>query len=125
MAVEQSRFAELTAELLGAKAVADLIREIWAAATPEVRQALADAVIEQFTRLIADQKDWTVRHIVEATIQAAATEIARDLVEQRKEVIARLVSERFEAAVEGSVHGAVMDALQAVKAEVGRKLGGR
>lgn len=42
---DKSRFAELAMELMGSKMVGDIVRDIWANASPEVKRELADKVV--------------------------------------------------------------------------------
>jgi phage terminase large subunit GpA-like protein len=72
---KQSRMAELALEMFGAKTAESFLREAWAAASPETKTELADALVASVRKSLTES--WDSRHVVQSTIQ--------QLLDERKE----------------------------------------
>ena len=119
-----SRFAELSAELLGSKLAADLIREIWAGASPDVKQELADAVLRHLGEQFLAVENYTLRSIAEQAIRSAAVEEASRQIEALRPEIAPKIKQymaaNFEDAIEKRAHQELNEVLAKVRRETCR-----
>ena len=93
----QSRIAELAMELMGADAARSFIDKIWESASPQVRQALADAVVARVTATLSATEFHTpVSRAVEDHLRDRAYKMAEeefeklDLEPLRADVAARI-----------------------------------
>lgn len=85
-----ARFAELALELFGAKAANEFVREVWASASPEVKQALADTVIVQLRSHLVDGSAST-RWALDRAIESHAQQVVGDALRDRADEFARIV----------------------------------
>jgi hypothetical protein len=102
--------AEIALELFGAKAAHEFVREAWALATPEAKQAIADALAAAVAKRIGES-DWELRNVV----QGAAAEVAEAWVEEHHaeiEARVRAAMERNRAALEQYLERWARDAAQ-------------
>lgn len=83
---DKGRFAELAMELMGSKMVADVVREIWQSASPEVKRELADKVMAKIGEQLAQE-----------SLYAEGREVVREAVKKSVEVHLPVVRERVEA----------------------------
>jgi hypothetical protein len=97
-----SRFAELAMELFGAKATSEFVKEIWASASSETKQQLADAVIEAMKAHVS-KDNWTVGRHVESVLGRFLDDAAKTVVEARADALRAAIVAR----VEESWHSAV------------------
>ncbi|MDP3766575.1 MAG: hypothetical protein Q8S13_01040 [Dehalococcoidia bacterium] len=95
-----TRFAELAVELLGARFAGDFLKEIWASASPDQRQAFADAIL---ARVAQEQIVGEVPTIVRQTV----TQIVNAEVQRRIEADRPRINAVLTTAVEQAITGAV------------------
>lgn len=96
---KNSRFAELAMELFGAKETVSFLREAWAAASPESKTAIADALVGLV--LAETKKDsYAIHRVVDDEIAAMTRTILKDKEpELRARVSDALSAERIESTV--------------------------
>jgi len=114
---DSSRMAEVAAELLGAKAVADLVRDVWSTTSPEVKQELADAILR---RMIDEIPRIDLRWALEGEIKNMALEKLRagGQLEPRAQAAAEKAMEGLENTVTRAVHGAIGDVIHQIQMRV-------
>lgn len=71
----KSHFAELAVELMGSKMIADVVRDVWESASPEVKRELADKVVARLGEELAKEslyteKAWVLREAVRLSTKA-------------------------------------------------------
>lgn len=104
---EPNRTAELAYELIGAKTAADLLREVWASASPEARQAIADAYLQRAMKEVQTRPMWAVQDKISAALDRyVAEEVAKHSDDIAMEVGHALCNlrQRVESAIGPIVH---------------------
>lgn len=99
----KSRFAELAMELMGSKMVAEVVRDIWANASPEVKRELADRVVAKIGEELG-----------RASLHSEGREVLRQAIDKSVEAHLPAVKERLDAEVKKIMAG------DSVEAEVRR-----
>lgn len=118
--MDQNRIAEITQELLGAKAIEQLIKQIYAEASPEVRQQFADATLNRLLTTAKEHSfDWTIQHNVlpELALDAIKDHRARAL-----ELIEAAIKERLPEIVNRTIQALLDRELGTLKTEVATRL---
>src|SRR5262245_2684880 len=112
---KNSRFAELAFELIGAKAASEFLRDVWASASPEAKQALADAYVSRFAEQV---KDHSLRYRIDDAMGAAIRKHVDVLINEHDEVIKQKVAERFKQHMESTIESVCKYALEHALREV-------
>ena len=119
-----SRFAELATELLGAKAAAELIREVWATASPEVRQQLADAVVRKLTEEIAQGHGFRASDALRYELDKIGKEVAQQKAAEMEQATRAELDRVWEKTVRQRAEDVVQRVLREVGMQVVRRLSG-
>lgn len=114
---KSARFAEIASELIGAKHLAEFVRDAWALASDDAKRELADAVFARITKLIASN-DYTLRSAVDSAIGREAGKLADGIAATRKAEITQAVATAFECAFAPAVEATVRRALEEAVSEV-------
>lgn len=104
----KSRVAELMSELLGAKMAVEIVKEAWGAASPDAKQAIADALLADIRRRI-EKDDWSLRGVLEKQLHSLVHEemVAHD------GAIRTIVKEHVAQWSETAIKAAVLKAAEA------------
>lgn len=91
---DNSRFAELATELLGAQTAAKILEQIWSEASPEVKKDLADAVIAKAKVAILERasSSWRCEEEVSNWMRRATS----DAFEKIRTKLEKAISEEIE-----------------------------
>jgi hypothetical protein len=87
----RSRYAELAMELIGSKMATQMIEQVWAEASPEVRGRLASAVLEKLEEHIRSDRDFHVHDQVAGLVSA----FVRERVAAEAPRLREMISEDF------------------------------
>lgn len=122
---ETTRMAELTMELIGAKATAEFVREAWASMPADARADFAKAVTSVIIeRLKTDNSlnSQLYRHmefVLDAAIQRAVTEgtnsACAHITTEAANLAKRWIEARLEASVEARMEGVVASVMTTVR----------
>ena len=99
---QTNRFAELAMELMGSQAAAKFLREVWDTASPEVRQELADALVQR-VRNDVERGAVTSFEVEQAIKKAAADRAVRVFAAEYGEVFDEKVRKQFERSLDRDV----------------------
>lgn len=128
MSDQQSRLNELTLELIGAEARANVLERVWSSAGPEMIASLQGAIVASLEKEMRTGT-WASDKLIQGGLASAVAELARAYVaEHRDRIIASFDRELdralFNLASE-QVKAAVNRALNEAKYETGRVIADR
>lgn len=120
---ESNRIAEMVHELFGAKAAAEIVRDVWATASPEARREVSDAVLALIRKSVDEKGDWTVQNEVVRVVSAIARSEAESWV--LKDDFHAKVLEKIERVAPSCVERVCDEAVRVVVGDVIEKVRGR
>lgn len=128
---QQQRFTSQVAELVGAQAMAALVKEVWANADPSLKAEMATAIVARLQEELAKDTgdrpyDNAISRGAYTAIEAAVTRFAKDeaakLFDDIKATTARSLVDQYPVVVEKAAKKELEDVCQRVLTEVQQSL---
>lgn len=116
--VTGNRTAEIAAELLGGKMVAEFVREAWAYATPESKAQISTALVKIVLEKINSMPGWMVEDVAKGLL----AETMKDVLSQHAIVIHEAIGKKSAVYTEKKVEEIAHEVYKKVADETAREI---